>query len=230
MRWRLWAVLAAALAAFACGGSASSTTTATTVPPSGAPSPAQAVAQWLDFLAADDYVSTARLVPDGDLALLIGVENSYSAEAAASLLVDGIPDEVRAAWWRSFVRGFRDFTGEELARLEVDEVEEFDSDGRGYALVEVGFGDRAGSTSILTQRRSEGRWWVDLLGTVGPGLARPLREWVEAIPDQGAGATVRAALGDAAPSLRVALRHPPQEGLPFSARRDLEILIRELEG
>lgn len=211
---------------------ATTTTTTTTLPPPpplGAESPEEAVETWLAELADRDYQSTMRLVPDSQLALLVGTEG-LSAAQVLLMLEEGVPSVVRRNFWLGFSEAFPSFSGEGLEGLVVGEAEPFEVGERSFAAVQVVFRERLGSGEVVAHRDEEGRWWVDLFATFGPAFARPLRVWMETLPVRGDGARVRTALGEQQVSLLAALERRPMGEVPEATVAELRYLLAEISG
>ncbi len=178
-------------------------------------------------LGDGDYQSTERVVPDDQLALLAAVEGRGPDEVA-TMLAEGVPPAIRQNFWRSFSESFPGFAGEQVRELVVGKAEPFTLDGRRFAGVQLVFRERLGSGEIISLRDEQGRWWVDLLGTFGLALARPLEAWMQEVPSSAEGDRVRAALARHRSSLKAALERRPL-GQPGEASvAALQRLIAEL--
>ncbi len=220
----LAAVVLAALGA-GCGDSASSTTIAPTTTLTGRPSPAEAADAWFAAVGAGRQAEATGLLVDGQLPILIAVENNLDAGQLAGLLAAGVPDEAQREYWESFAAGFAEFA-EPIENLRVAAVDEFAIDGRDFGAAVVGLAPGAGSTRFILAG-VDGRWRVDLLATLAPALGNQLRSLATGLAPGPAGEAVQAALVDQIPSLRAAVEQP-DPGADAAVLRELEALIRFL--
>ncbi len=220
-------VAAAVLAGLVTGcGDASPSTTAsapTTLP--GRPSPTEAADAWFAAVGGGRAAEATGLLVDGQLPILIAVENDLDAEQLAGLLADGVPGTAQQDYWDSFAAGFEEFA-EPIENLSVTAVDEFGIDGRTYAAAVVGLAPGAGSTRFITTDVG-GRWRIDLLATLAPALVNQLRSLATAVAPEPAGETAREALVAQIPSLRAAVEQP-DPGADAAVLRELEALIRFL--
>lgn len=180
------------LASVGCRGAAEpdDTTTTSTASPAAAASARDAVVGLIGALADEEYESTRDLVFEEQLALLAAIEGE-SAEEAALMLTEGVPEEVRANFWSSFAAGVFGFTGEELADVLLGSADIFTIEGVRFTALPVTFRRQAGMREFVTRRDAAGGWRVDLFATFGTAFVTPLRTWLEEVPDDDAGDVVR---------------------------------------
>jgi hypothetical protein len=223
----------ALVAAGACGdaGTTTSTTaapTSTTVAPSPlAATPAEAVERWLLAVDTGSAAATRSLIDDTQLALILAMDNPITIAQLADLVRNGIPTDLRSAYWSAFGASFSDFAGADTGRLQVKQTQEFAVGRRAFAAVEIGFVDRIGSTTVVTAAVGEG-WIVDLMATLGPTLVRPLRDLLAALGPDDDGNAVRSAMAESVPSLRAALERPGVLDLPVEYVLETESLVEVL--
>lgn len=166
------------------GGADTSVTTArpeptTTTVAIGGASPTDAVTLWLDALTIERFDLADQVVVADQFVLLVAVE-SYSVDVYRDLLDNGVSPAVSRNFWASFVSGLRGFTGATITEVAVEAERRFAAYGSDYA--EVGLTSPLGSASVVTRLESDGRWYVDLLATFGPGFAPLFNLWLERLP------------------------------------------------
>ena len=177
-------------------------------------------------LAARNWEATAPLVYEEQLALMASIEGSTTPETA-TMLAEGVPPGVRAEFWQGFVDGYPAFAEEEVADLQVGEVELFVVDGQEFGAVNVTLRRTAGAGSWVTRRADDGRWRVDIFASFGPAFASPLRDWLETVAEDDQGRLIRETLAAQAPSFNSALTREPLGELTTDVRFEVQLLIAE---
>lgn len=136
------------------------------------PAPDVVVREWASAVAGGDVAALRASVASESLAFVVGIESRLTPDEITSLADGGFTDELVSGFWRSFSETFSEIDGATVDDLAIGQVREFDAAGARYAAVTVGEDGR--TTEILVRRSLEGRWEVDVLATVGPGLVFPL--------------------------------------------------------
>ncbi len=183
MRTFLPLVLVLALVASACGGSEDDPET----------SPPAVVAGWAEAVEARDFEAATAAVFEPSMVLVLAVENALPATETAALLTDGVTPAVEAAYWSSFRDGFGAFAGQPISNLNVGDSSQLEAGGAAWAVVTVSAQDEA--TAPIFTRDVEG-WEVDLVATLAGGFVDPLAAYLETLPDDADGETIRAAYVD----------------------------------
>lgn len=168
-------------------GSRGADTTATSARPSsttttvvtGGTTPLEAATVWLDALTLERFETAGAAVVDGQLVLLVAVE-SFSTDVYDDLVTNGISPSVSRNFWSSFVNGLRGFTGAAITEVSAQGERRFSAYGSEYA--EVGLESPLGSATVITMLEADGRWYVDLLATFGPGFSPLFNMWLERLP------------------------------------------------
>jgi len=217
-------VLLAAMVAACSGGGEVDTTVAVT-----ATDPVAAVRQWIDALAAARYVEALALVEPAGLAVVVAVENSLDPDQLATLLADGIPTDLAASYWSSFIESFAAFRKLPLGSVTEGEATEFDIEGVTFAAVTIEAGE--GSGEVIARRRDDGTWRVDMAATVGPGLSSTIADDLPAGLEGSGGDTVAAAYETAVvPGLSAALdQDPSNRELVFDIEYIVQLLAQHPE-
>ncbi|HHC07845.1 MAG TPA: hypothetical protein ENK55_03920 [Actinobacteria bacterium] len=188
--------LSIAVAAAACTPGAETS-------PSGAATPAEAVAEWAAAVDALEVERIDALVVEGSWIVIMAVENDLEPQVVSVLLDEGVPEDLATDYWRSFRDEFATFAGRPLSTLTVGEWKEYQAEGETFAAVDV-FGESNVPTTVLTRGTEEG-WRVDPVATLAPGLIRPLGRYFDGLSGEGAEAVVAAYREYVAPSLWAAL-------------------------
>jgi hypothetical protein len=186
--------------------------------------PGAAVQQWIDALAAGRADEALAVVEPAGLAVVIAVENSLNPDQLATLLTDGVPADLNASYWSSFVESFATFRGMTLSSVTVGETTPFDVEGVPVAAVTIHAGD--GSGEVITRGADDGTWRVDMAATVGPGLASAVADDLPAGLEGDGGDAIATAYETAVvPGLSAALtRDPSNRALVF----DIEYIVQLL--
>ncbi len=219
-------MLMVGVAAAACTPKPVETTTTTTL--GGSPSPAAALEALIGALGADDPEATRSVTFDDQLALLIGLEGSDGSDALL-MLNDGVPDQMRANFWRSFADSFPAFAEEELTELRVGETEAFSVEGESFATVAVALRGLSGSGEWIARKDLQGRWRMDLFATFGPSFARPFREWLSRMGNSVEADRIRSALAGQRASLLAALQREPLGPISSSTMAEVDALLIEVD-
>ncbi len=176
-------VLVFALVASACGGSQDD-------PES---SPPAVVAGWAEAVEARDFPAATAAVFEPSMVLVLAAENALPAAETAAMLTNGVTPAVEAAYWSSFRDGFGAFAGQPISNLNVGGSSELEAGGAVWAVVTVSAQDDA--TAAVFTRDADG-WSVDLVATLAGGFVDPLSRYLESLPDDTDGETVRTAYAD----------------------------------
>ena len=176
-------VLVFALVASACGGSQDD-------PES---SPPAVVAGWAEAVEARDFPAATAAVFEPSMVLVLAAENALPAAETAAMLTNGVTPAVEAAYWSSFRDGFGAFAGQPISNLNVGGASELEAGGAVWAVVTVSAQDDA--TAAVFTRDADG-WSVDLVATLAGGFVDPLSRYLESLPDDTDGETVRTAYAD----------------------------------
>lgn len=209
-------VLAAAVAGAGCGGDE-------TLPND----PAGVAAAWLEAVGDVDTATLSAVIDETTFGILLAVENGFDAEQTRLLLEAGPSDDLRFSYWASFREAFTVFAGIAPEDLNVGTARNYVVGNDEFAVVPASAGAR--STDIILER-TDGRWRVDMVATMGPVMVRPIRSFVQEVTGTEPSDEVAAVLRDTIPrSLQAALAEGRGE-LPEEYRRDAILLIAELGG
>lgn len=191
--------------------------------------PGAAVQQWIDALGAGRDTEAHTLVEPAGLAVVIAVENRLEPDQLATLLTDGIPASLRASYWASFADSFATFRGMALSAVTVGEAATFDIEGIAFAAVTIRAGD--GSGEVITRGAEDGTWQVDMVATVGPGLASAIADDLPAGLESDGGDAIAAAYHAAViPGLSAALaRDASNRSLVFDIEYIVQLLAQHPE-
>jgi hypothetical protein len=155
-----------AVSLVACGEDAGATSTTRL------PAADIVVRQWTEAVAGGDAGTLRRLVAPESLAFVIGVESRLGPSEITALVDEGLSDELIASYWRSFAESFAAIDQSAIDRLAVGGTREFAAAGARYSAVRLG--DDGRSVELFVRRSLEGRWELDVLATVGPGMVLQL--------------------------------------------------------
>jgi len=197
---------------------------ATTTTLAGEPTPLAAATTWLDALSIGQYPVADVVVVEEQFVLILAVE-SLSVDLFEELAAGGISPEVSRTFWESFAAGVRGFTGADITEIELVGERRFTVYGNEYAEVEA-ISPR-GDLTVMTIRRPDGQWFVDLLATFGPSFAPLFNQWLERLSPESA-APLQALTRQRA-SLEVA-RDRARDAGAEDARIELEALLARLSG
>ncbi len=214
-------VLLAAMVAACSGEGEADTTVAAT-----ATDPVAAVQLWVDALAAARFAEVAALVEPAGFAVVVAAENGLGADQLATLLDGGVPADLAASYWSSFVDSFAAFRGLPLSSVAVVEATGVAIDGANFAAVTIESGE--GSGEVIARGREDGTWRVDLAATVGPGLASSIADDLPAALESSGADTIASAYEAAVvPGLSAALaRDPSNRELVFDIEYIVQILAQ----
>jgi hypothetical protein len=151
-------------------------------------SPAAVVAGWAEAVEVRDFNAATDAVFEPSLVIVLAAENNLPAADAAAMLNDGITPAAAAAYWSSFRDGFDAFAGRPISNLNVGASSETEAGGETWARVIVSV-QEAASAPVFT-RAGDG-WEVDLVATLAPGFVEPLLTYLQSLPDDDDGATIR---------------------------------------
>ena len=217
------ALLVVAVAACTTASEPESTTTTTL---GGAATPEEALTGLFEAIERGDYEGTAMVTFDDQLALMVSLEG-FDVADTVSMLSDGLPDQVRTNFWRSFSTGFPSFAEEELTGVLIGGGEEFSVEGKNFATVTVALRQSEGSGDWIARRDTQGRWRLDLFATFGPSFATPFREWLSGLDSSPAADVARAALADQRASLLAALQRQPFGPIGPETMAEVDALLLE---
>lgn len=151
-------------------------------------SPPAVVAGWAEAVETRDFEAATAAVYEPSLVIVLAAENSLPAADTAAMLEDGITPAAAAAYWSSFRDGFDAFAGRPISTLNVGGSAEVEAGGVNWAVVAVGVQEDASAPTFT--RDSDG-WAVDLVATLATGFVEPLLAYLEDLPDDENGSTVR---------------------------------------
>ena len=154
--------------------------------------PERAVVAWFEAIDAGDVETASDSILPDSLALILGIENSLSADTTAQYLNEGVPFELQTGYWRSFAEGFSDFASRPVSTLTVGQATQFTSEGVEFASVPISSGPTTASV-VITRILDDGSWVVDMVASLGDGFANLLLRTYESLPDGGSGDVVRTA-------------------------------------
>lgn len=185
--------------------------------PDGDMAPVDVVEQWLEAVAEIDVERLEVLVEPVGLAVLAGVENQARSVELVGLVESGVAGPLADGYWRSFRDDFEALRGIGFDAITVGE-QLTTSQGPEHVAVEIVIPDQSATVSL---RNSEsGGWQVDMVATVGAGLAGQLREYLESALD-----------GDYSESIADAYRFAVMPGLDAAIALDPDnaLLVFETE-
>jgi len=156
-------------------------------------SPPAVVAGWAEAVEAREFDAATAAVFEPSMVIVLAAENNLPAAETAAMLAGSVTPAVAAAYWSSFRDGFDAFAGRPISTLNVGASREFEAGDVRWAVVTVRAQEDA-SAPVFT--RDERGWLVDLVATLAPGFIEPLATYLEALPDNADGDTVRQAYVD----------------------------------
>ena len=151
-------------------------------------SPAAVVAGWAEAVDVRDFDAATDAVFDPSLVIVLAAENNVPASDTAGMLNDGITPAAAAAYWSSFRDGFDAFAGRPISTLNVGASSEIEAGGEMWAKVPVSVQEAASAPAFT--RDADG-WAVDMVATLAPGFVEPLLSYLQSMPDDEDGATIR---------------------------------------
>ena len=151
-------------------------------------SPPAVVAGWAEAVEAHDFDAATAAVYEPSMVIVLAAENDIPASDTAAMLDGGVTPAAAAAYWSSFKDGFEAFAGRPISTLNVGSSVEVEAGGVAWAVVAVGVQEEA-SAPVFT--RDVDGWSVDLVATLATGFVEPLLTYLEGLPDDQDGATVR---------------------------------------
>ncbi len=167
--------------------------------------PERAVVAWFEAIDDGDVASASESILPDSLALILGIENSLSADTTALYLVEGVPFELQTGYWRSFAEGFSDFASRPVSTLTVGQATQFTSEGVEFASVPISSGPTTASI-LITRMLDDGSWVVDMVASLGDGFANLLLRMFENLPEGENADIVRTAYAETVvPSLWAAM-------------------------
>ena len=178
MKRMLSLLIMSAIAAAGCGTSVDDPAT----------SPAAVVAGWAEAVDVRDFEAATDAVFEPSLVIVLAAENNLPAADTAALLNDGITPAAAAAYWSSFRDGFDAFAGRPISTLNVGASSEVEAGGEMWAKVPVSVQESASAPAFT--RDADG-WAVDMVATLAPGFVEPLLNYLQSVPDDDDGTTIR---------------------------------------
>jgi hypothetical protein len=173
--------------------------------------PVDVVQQWLAAVDEVDVEQLEVLVEPVGLAVLAGVENQTRSIELAGLVESGIAGRLADSYWRSFRDDFETLRGIDFGAITVGEqlTTRQSSD---HVAVEIMGPEQS---AVVSLRNSEpGGWQVDMVATVGAGLAGPLRQYLESALEGDYSESIADAYRSAVvPGLDAAIALNPDEAL-----------------
>lgn len=151
-------------------------------------SPPAVVAGWAEAVETRDFEAATAAAYEPSLVIVLAAENDLPAADTAAMLEDGITPAAAAAYWSSFRDGFDAFAGRPISTLNVGGSAEVEAGGVNWAVVTVGVQEDASAPTFT--RDSDG-WAVDLVATLATGFVEPLLSYLEDLPDDENGTTIR---------------------------------------
>ena len=151
-------------------------------------SPPAVVAGWAEAVDSRDFEAATDAVYEPSLVIVLAAENAIPASDTAAMLDEGITPSAAAAYWSSFRDGFDAFAGRPISTLNVGSSAEVEAGGVNWAVVAVGVQEGA---SAPTFTRDADGWAVDLVATLATGFVEPLLAYLEDLPEDEDGATIR---------------------------------------
>jgi hypothetical protein len=219
-------LLAAASLVFivsSCGGSAATTTV--TAPE--AEFPSVVVDRWLDALVAGDFAAANAVVEPVGAAVILAVENNWTMIETAALADTGLQGDLLESYWSSFRQSFGSLSSQRLDELTVGRSTEVTVDEVAYAAVAVS--TPSAETVVMTRRRSNGTWEIDMVGTIGPAFVTLLRERAALIEDDAASERLLEAYRTViVPSLRASAQIDSSNRSLAAELARLEAVLREV--
>jgi len=151
-------------------------------------SPAAVVAGWAEAVEVRDFDAATDAVFEPSLVVILAAENNLPAVDTAAMLNEGITPAAAAAYWSSFRDGFDAFAGRPISTLNVGASSEIEAGGESWAKVPVSVQETASAPAFT--RGADG-WAVDMVATLAPGFVEPLLSYLQSLPDDEDGATIR---------------------------------------
>lgn len=155
-----------------------------------ASSPPAVVAGWAEAVEARDFEAATAAVYEPSMVIVLAAENAIPASDTAAMLDAGVTPAAAAAYWASFRDGFDAFAGRPISTLDVGSSVEVEAGGADWAVVAVGVQEEASAPVFA---RAVDGWSVDLVATLATGFVEPLLAYLQALPDDESGSTVREA-------------------------------------
>ncbi len=140
-----------------------------------APTGQIAVRDFLEALEGGDPELATSLVPETQLALLVGVEEPTGA-LMADLLSSGVSARVADNFWKAFSDSFEPFAGSGLSGWELASDRAVIVDGVTYVFVEV---EHDVGASELVATETPAGWVVDLVASFGHAFAPVFNHWLD---------------------------------------------------
>lgn len=156
-------------------------------------SPPAVVARWAEAVDSREFDAATEAVYEPSMVIVLAAENNLPASETAAMLSEGVTPAVAAAYWSSFRDGFDAFAGRPISTLNVGASEEFEAGDVRWAVVTVR-AQEAASAPVFT--RDDAGWMVDLVATLAPGFIEPLDTYLESLPADADGDTVRQAYNE----------------------------------
>jgi hypothetical protein len=120
--------------------------------------------------------------------IVLAAENNLPASDTAAMLDGGITPAAAAAYWSSFRDGFDAFAGRPISTLNVGSSSEVETGGEAWSKVIVSVQEAASAPAFV---RDDDGWAVDMVATLAPGFVEPLLSYLQSVPDNEDGATIR---------------------------------------
>jgi hypothetical protein len=151
-------------------------------------SPPAVVAAWAEAVDVRDFEAATDAVFEPSLVIVMAAENSLPASDVVAMLEDGVTPAAAAAYWSSFREGFDAFAGRPIATLNVGASTNVEAGNEQWAAVTISVQEEASAPAFT--RDADG-WEVDLVATLAQGFVEPLAGYLESLPDDDDGQTVR---------------------------------------
>ena len=144
------------------------------------PEPVEVVARWLQAVDEVDVSVLEALVEPVGLAVLAGAENRVRSAEMAGLIETGVTGELAGGYWQSFRDDFEAFRNIDIGSIVVGDERPVASNPD-HVAVTISTPEQ--SSVVVLQNNDPIGWQIDMVATVGPGLASQLRTYLESALD-----------------------------------------------
>ncbi len=144
------------------------------------PEPAEVVELWLQAVDDLDVSALEAVVEPVGLAVLAGAENQIRSDEMAGLIETGVTGGLAQGYWQSFRDDFEAIRDIDIASIVVGEERPVASNPD-YVAVTISTPEQ--SSLVVLQKNYPVGWQIDMVATIGPGLASQLRTYLESALD-----------------------------------------------